>query len=371
MKVLQRYFISEILKSVLFTLIVFLVLFSFLDLISNLSPIIHSSCKFQYIFPLILLSVPRHIYELMPLAVLIGTIYVLSKFAAHSEFTIMRISGMSTMMIIGILSNIALFFMLSTALIGEFVIPTSSEYIQKVKLRNDATLISRRSNTGLWIKDVIRVHKKVIGSRFIKIQGIFPNGNLIDIKLYEFDKKRHMVAFIQADQANYQRNHTWLMTNVVETNFSNKTAIRGNKSVTVNKLPSKTLMLNLTPKILFSIRSDSKNMSAYSLLSYSQYLAISNQHTGYHDMVLYKKLVYPFSIFVMMTIALPFSYLHFRGGGISFKVFIGIMLGISFYLTDALFSHLGLLNNWPPSLTAILPSAIFLLASIIATRKIQ
>jgi lipopolysaccharide export system permease protein len=42
------------------------------------------------------------------------------------------------------------------------------------------------------------------------------------------------------------------------------------------------------------------------------------------------------------------------------KVFSGIMLGIFFHMMNSLFSHLGLLQNWQPFVSAALPSAVFL-----------
>ena len=71
-------------------------------------------------------------------------------------------------------------------------------------------------------------------------------------------------------------------------------------------------------------------------------------------------------MFVMMAMALPFAYLHFRSGGISLKIFSGIMIGVGFVLINNLFSHIGLLNTWPPIFTAVMPSALFLLCSIAA-----
>ena len=42
-----------------------------------------------------LLSVPTHAYELFPVAVLIGTLYVLAHLSSNSEYTVMRASGLS------------------------------------------------------------------------------------------------------------------------------------------------------------------------------------------------------------------------------------------------------------------------------------
>jgi lipopolysaccharide export system permease protein len=68
----------------------------------------------------------------------------------------------------------------------------------------------------------------------------------------------------------------------------------------------------------------------------------------------------------MMALALPFAYLHARGGGISARVFIGIMLGISFVLLNNLASHVGLLRDWSPFAVAAAPSLLYLLISMTA-----
>ena len=101
-------------------------------------------------------------------------------------------------------------------------------------------------------------------------------------------------------------------------------------------------------------------MSAYDLLAYTRHLKANNQRTERYEIAFWKKLVYPLSIFVMMAMALPFAYLHFRAGGVSLKIFTGIMIGVSFLLVNNLFGHLGLLNAWSPFLTAALPSLFFL-----------
>jgi lipopolysaccharide export system permease protein len=54
----------------------------------------------------------------------------------------------------------------------------------------------------------------------------------------------------------------------------------------------------------------------------------------------------------MIALALPFAYLSARSGGVSLKVFVGIMLGVSFVLVNNVFRHLGLLGNWTPWIVA-------------------
>ena len=99
---------------------------------------------------------------------------------------------------------------------------------------------------------------------------------------------------------------------------------------------------------------------------YNRHLVENKQDATSYQIAFWKKIIYPFSVFVMMALALPFAYLHFRSGGVSLKIFTGIMIGVAFILINNLFSHIGLLNTWPPFLTAVIPSLLFLLSAVFA-----
>ena len=83
-----------------------------------------------------------------------------------------------------------------------------------------------------------------------------------------------------------------------------------------------------------------------------------------HEIAFWKKALYPLACIVMMALALPFAYLHARAGGVSYKVFGGIMLGISFVLLNNASGYLGLLRHWTPWVAAAAPSGLFLLMSL-------
>ena len=107
-------------------------------------------------------------------------------------------------------------------------------------------------------------------------------------------------------------------------------------------------------------------MSAYDLALYSKHLVENKQSAEKFEIAFWKKVIYPFAVLVMMALALPFAFLHFRSGGISLKIFAGIMIGVGFYLLNNVFAHIGLLHTWAPFVTAILPSLIFLSAAMVA-----
>ena len=95
-------------------------------------------------------------------------------------------------------------------------------------------------------------------------------------------------------------------------------------------------------------------------------LAHQEQASQRHQIQFWKKALYPLACLVMVALALPFAYLQARAGGVSLKVFGGIMLGISFVLLNNVAGHLGVLREWTPWVVAATPSLTYLLLSMAA-----
>ena len=105
-------------------------------------------------------------------------------------------------------------------------------------------------------------------------------------------------------------------------------------------------------------------MNTIDLFQYMRHLAANGQNAQRYEIEFWRKLFYPFSCWVMLTLALPFAYLHFRSGNIAGYVFGGVMAGISFYLLNNVFGFMGNLQNWQPWLTAAAPAMIYSLISL-------
>ena len=380
MKILQRYLAGEIIRASIFVLAAFLALFAFFDVMSELQAVGTGGYKLQHAFLFVLMGLPGYAYELIPIAALIGTIYVLAQLASRSEFTIMRVSGLSTRQAAAMLAKIGVLFALLTFAFGEYVAPKSTELAQKLKLGFKGAAVSQEFRSGLWAKDVIRdkgVSGNVIGTRFLNVREMRPTGELLKLRIYEFDRSFHLVNYIIADRADYSGNNTWTMQKVTESRFPEAATRNGTRVLDLSTAVSTTqrevmpLVSEITPSILSVLFADPERMSAADLALYSKHLAENKQRTERYEIAYWRKLIYPFAVFVMMAVALPFAYLHFRTGGVSLKIFAGIMIGVSFQLINRLFSHIGMLNTWPPFATAVLPSALFLLAALMTLKWIE
>jgi lipopolysaccharide export system permease protein len=114
-----------------------------------------------------------------------------------------------------------------------------------------------------------------------------------------------------------------------------------------------------------------EKMSTTTLYHYIQHLKANKQQSSRYEIALWSKLFLPLATPVMMLLALPFAFHSPRSGGVSTRVFLGILAGLTFHLFNRLFGHMGLLNDWPPLLAALLPSAFFLVLALGAIRWVE
>ena len=131
-------------------------------------------------------------------------------------------------------------------------------------------------------------------------------------------------------------------------------------------LPSLTLQTTLTPDRLLAGELQPEKMSVISLLDYISYLDDNNLQTNRQFVALWRKGSYPFTLLVMMTIAAPISFVQTRSGGVGAKVFIGILLGVAFFMFNQLSLNLGMLNNLPAWITALAPNLLGLAVALMA-----
>lgn len=382
MKILQRYFAVSIAQAVAFVLLAFLALNAFFDLTAMLPQLGNPGFGFQHVLLYVLLRVPYHVYEVMPVAALIGTIYTMAQFAATSEFTIMRASGMSTRQAAWMLFKIGTVLVLLTFVFGELIAPRTAPLAERIRLNSRGTTVSQGFVSGMWTKDVVRsegVTGAATGSRFFNVRQFRNDGQLIDVRLYEFDTSFRMRSLITAARGSYQGDNTWRLEQVTETVFSSGAPADANaphygdntSQVTTRKMDGMDLRSEITPKIISVSASDPDRMSANELAVYARHLSENKQQNERFKIAFWKKLFDPLAIFVLMALALPFAYMQTRSGGVSIKIFAGIMIGVGYMLVNSLFAHLGLLSSMPAVLTAIAPSLVFLGLALVALWRVE
>ena len=349
MPIYIRYLSREIYAAVALVLVAFLGLFAFFDLVNELDDVGKNGYLLHHAAIYVAMILPGRVYELMPIAVLIGSLYALTTLARHSEITVLRASGLSTARFLLALLSIGSVFVLLTFVFGEYLAPPAERAAQQWRLAATRSMVSQELRTGLWVRD---------GSRFVNVRNVLPDTSLEGVRLYEFDEHHALVSISEAETGVFQEPEGWHLHKVAQTRFL------GDHTEVVS-MPELVWRSELTPDVLSVLMVVPERMSVSTLYSYIRHLEDNNQRTTRYEIALWKKLVYPFAALVMMGLALPFAYTHNRMGGVSLKVFSGIMIGVGFHLLNGLFSNLGVINGWTPAVAALTPSAVFLVAAMV------
>jgi lipopolysaccharide export system permease protein len=387
MRTLQRYLWREIATATLFVLLALLSLFTFFELINQLDDVGRAGYQLGTAFTFVLLKTPALASELMPIAALIGTIYALSKLAANSEFTIMRVAGMSTRRLANSVARIGFVLVLFTYAFAEFVAPPAEALAQRVRLSATGTTIAQQFRSGVWVRDVVRDGAgQVQRLRFVNVGQVRPDTSVHAWRLFEFDSDYRLRSMSTAASGVYVRNDGkdgaapsgdgpgWLLTQVIETRLPQVAAdtdVRTDARTEIVRHGEMMWRSELTPEIFGVLLVQPERMAALNLWQYIRHLSDNRQQTERYEIAFWNKLIYPLAVLVMMALALPFAYLHVRAGTVSLKIFAGVMIGVGFYMLNKLFGHLGLLNTWPPVIVAVLPSLVMLSIALSALYWIE
>jgi lipopolysaccharide export system permease protein len=379
MTTLRRYLARELARATGFVLFALLALFAFFDLLAQIDDLRPGAYALPQALAYVTLLLPSRTYELMPIAALIGAIFALSQLASNSEFTIMRVSGMSTRALALSVVRVGLLFVLLTYAFGELVAPASERRAQEVRAESrDRGVISSKLRSGVWVRDTVRnADGQVERWRFVNVGVVRPDGTSSDWKIFEFDRDFRLLSIGTAASGQFaalEGAPAWQLTDVVETRLPTRQttdAMTGDLRTEIVRMPQTQWASALTPNILGVMLVQPERMAALELVRYIAHLTANRQQTGPYEIALWNKLFYPLAIVVMMLLALPFAYLHVRQGTVSLKIFAGVMIGVLFYMLNKLFSHLGLLHTWPPVAVAALPSLVVLAVALGALYRIE
>ncbi|MGQ0442869.1 MAG: LPS export ABC transporter permease LptG [Methylophilaceae bacterium] len=353
MHIFNRYFWQETSINISLIMLGLLAMFSFFDLIQELDSLGRGDYGISKILIFVMLSVPGHIYEVVPVAVLVGMMVSLGMLARNSELIVMRISGLSIVNIGLSLLKVGLLFTFITFLVGELITPISEKMAQRMRIQATDSLIAQDFKSGLWVKD---------GKSFVNVENVLPDATLLNVVIYEFDENFRLRSISNAKKGSYE-DERWGLTEVKQTKFNYAKKIEQNSIQTqfFNKANWKSL---IRPELLNVLLVAPEKMSAWNLYSFINHLETNKQRTTRYEVALWSKIIYPLACMVMVIFALPFGFLQQRSNSTSTKIFIGVILGVVYQIMNLVFIHLGVLKDWPPLMSAITPTILFLIAGL-------
>jgi lipopolysaccharide export system permease protein len=362
MNTIRRLIYGEIFRAVGFVLLAFLSLFFFFDFVEELPALGKASVlepdhiyQLRHALLYVGLLMPSRVYELLPIAVLIGSVFVLARLAQGSEYTILRTSGLGPWRALRTLLGLGVVFVVLTLAIGDYVAPVADKTAQLLKARYQGRISLGQS--GAWLKE-----RQDYSNFSVNVGALSPEGELERVRIYEFDNQGLLVSTLQAASGQIEADNSWTLRQVERHEFD--TGGAASARITRSTLNNFRWPNSLNAEMVSVALLKPERMRTTDLFAYIRHLEANGQTAQRYEIEFWRKVFYPLSCLVMVVLALPFAYLHFRSSAITGYVFGGVMIGISFFLLNNVFGYIGNLNQWRPWLAAASPAIIYSIFSL-------
>ena len=344
MTVLQRYIAKTILASTLLVLFVLLGLYTFMDFMTELDDLGKGQYDISNIAAYIALSMPKRIYELLPVAALLGSVLGLGNLASQSELVVMRAAGISVTQINKAVMIVAIGLMLIAVIIGEVLRPPAEQKAREIQsIAQDGT-IGSESEHGFWTRD---------GLHFNHIEQILPDGRFSGISIYEFDTENRLRIITKAEIAEYDdEDDSWTLSDIVQSTIDEQ-------GVQARSVEHARWKSQLNPGMVNIVVVPPEFLPVWSLLEYVSFLKQNHQAVEKYQMAFWMKIMMPISSAVMVFLAVPFIFGPLRSAPIGGRILAGSLVGVGFHLFNQSFQHLGLVFGVLPWIAAAFPTAVF------------
>lgn len=301
----------------------------------------------------VVLSIPRDIEMFFPMAALLGALIGLGMLASSSELVVMQAAGFSKLNIGMSVLKTAVPLMIIVTLLGQWGAPQAQKMARDLRAfsLSGGSIVSVRS--GVWARDV---------NDFIFI-GKIDDNKLYGLNMWRFDNNKSLQNILFAEEVDYDKDNQWIMKNVQITDM------RDDVLITKQTLPEYRWTTSLAPDKLAVVTVKPEELSLSGLYDYVSYLKTSEQDASRYDLALWRKITQPFSIAVMMLMALSFIFGPLRSVTMGARILSGVIAGFTFYISSEFFGPLSLVYGIPPVFGAVAPSLVFLSVAVMLLRR--
>ncbi len=352
---------------VLFVLLVILGFFEFMVQIGKLTESYTLAKGALYT----LLKLPVYAYEIFPVALLIGALMGLGGLANQSELTILRVTGWSIGRILIAVLKTALIIWLLVALVGEFIAPKTESLAKKLRSEALHSGFSVGSGTGFWLKEP---------GRYIHVAQIVSSSELRNISIYSQDQGE-LTRYARASKAQYIEDE-WVLFNIKQQslNFVD-TGVELPAEVAEHDMPildwqyqqikQQALNFPLEPKVLESLNIETRYMSIFDLYGYIGFLQENELDSEQYQLEFWRKLAMPLVVIGMIAIVFPLIFGSQRQVSIGQRIFIGILIGMTFHLVNQMFGNLSVVYQLPAIVGALLPAILIVVIASLWLQRVR
>ena len=350
---LSRYIFYTVFTSIFMVLCVILGLDTAAAIIDETGAI-QRNYYFSDVLIFVITKLPSAIYEYIPFSTLIGCLYGLGLLAGTSELTVMRVSGVSLLRIVYFVMKPVIFFVIFAVVIGEYFAPYldqradgTREYLRKGSSSQD-------SATGLWIKE---------DREFMHFNAVFPGGVLYGVTRYQFNEDQELGEASFSTRATYNSvEGSWMEENVSITRFSDS-------NISTEKKLTRQWNSELSPQILTVNVLPADSLPISTLISHIRFLEQQSMDSAVYRLAFWEKMLQPLVIVSLVLVAISFVFGPLRESTMGFRIFIGVVIGISFKMVQDLLGPFSIVFGFPVLYAVIIPIFLCIVLGVFLLKR--
>jgi len=351
-KILDRYLAGAVIGGTLVTLAVLLPLMGFFLLADEMDQVGDEGYRFADAVRFVLLILPRYAYQIFPIATLIGALIGLGSLAGRSELVAMRAAGVSIGRIIFAAMQGGALMALFAVVVGEGVAPIAEQEALHLRSHAQSGQVTLKTRYGFWARD---------GRSYINIQEILSGTHLRGIQIYEIDDRQRLSLATRAENARYV-DGVWVLEDISRSQI-------GDDRIEVNRLDRAGFGSFLDPDLLKIVVVEPQVLPVWDLLRYIRYMRANAQDARSYEVAYWGKLIHPLLILSMIFVSIPIVLASARTVGLGSRIFLGVLVGMAFYLISRIFAHVALLYGLSPFLAALIPPLLFVAGALWVLRR--
>jgi lipopolysaccharide export system permease protein len=355
MILLGRYITLAVLKGVLLVSLVLLAISSFIEFVGQLDDVGNASYTMPLALSYVALRLPGTIFDLLPAAALIGSLFSLGNLAVNRELIVMRASGVSLIQLGAAVSLAGLLLMLLMVFLGESFAPSLDAYAREMRTRALNDQIGALAGQSTWIKS---------GDRFFRFGEQSPELGFGGLTLFDIASDQRLQRMSRAESASIDADNNWVLSNYAETEFlSDRLAARSEREAVQD--------FNLSPDLLglSTVREDL--LATPALQRYIRYLRDNGLDATRYLIAFWARMSNIVSVGLMTVLALPFVFGSLRSAGAGARLLVGLLIGMAYYVAGHTLTSGGQVFDLDPRLIAWAPSAVLLAVTLVAFLRVR
>lgn len=351
MRILDKYMTRGFIGPFIWCMMLFTIMAVIIDIFSFIDDIVKYKIPAESLIAFYVYYCPTIIVQVMPMAVLLSTIFLLSNLNKHNEIIAMKSGGIGLWRVLAPILVMGMLISAVTFIINDRIIPTSSKVSNKIRKdelearKSDYTKVRNLENVAIY-----GTENRIIFARNYDIE----KATLNEIIIHKHDTKQNLISKTTAEKAVWT-GEEWKLYKAIVYRIDNAGRILGQPQF----FAETNISLNEKPRDFATSEWRAEYMSYKELSGYIKKFKGAGRRLMRTLLVeLNYKISFSFISLIIIVVGAPFALISTRGG-VLIGIGMSVAIGLLYYASIAIFLAFGKGGILPPFVAAWFGNILF------------